>query len=116
MDHMELIKALMVFGADVEIHNDLGETPGLIAARTSKGPNRKILLDMLCSVGVQRCHPPSPGSPPPVTFKAKSQTIGKTTCSSHLAHGSAGQGGAVSTVKPFYIVNHSFYIHCIFYS
>ncbi|XP_053275231.1 85/88 kDa calcium-independent phospholipase A2 isoform X1 [Pleuronectes platessa] len=76
MDHMELIKALMVFGADVEIHNDLGETPGLIAARTSKGPNRKILLDMLCSVGVQRCHPPSPGSPPPVTFKAKSQTIG----------------------------------------
>ncbi|XP_034442283.1 85/88 kDa calcium-independent phospholipase A2-like [Hippoglossus hippoglossus] len=99
MDHMELIKALMVFGDDVEIHNDLGETPGLIAARTSKGPNRKILLDMLCSVGVQRCHPPSPGSPPPVTFKAKSQTIGKTTCSSHLPHGSAGQGGAVSTVK-----------------
>lgn len=37
MDHMELIKALIVFGADVEIHNDLGETPGLIAARTSKG-------------------------------------------------------------------------------
>ena len=34
---MELIKALIVFGADVEIHNDLGETPGLIAARTSKG-------------------------------------------------------------------------------
>lgn len=37
MDHMELIKALIVFGADVEMHNDLGETPGLIAARTSKG-------------------------------------------------------------------------------
>lgn len=37
MDHIELIKALIVFGADVEIHNDLGETPGLIAARTSKG-------------------------------------------------------------------------------
>ncbi|KAM3624378.1 uncharacterized protein V6R79_022688 [Siganus canaliculatus] len=66
MDHMELIKALIVFGADVEIHNDLGETPGLIAARSSKGPNRKILLDMLCSVGVQRCLPPSsPASPPP---------------------------------------------------
>ncbi|XP_068455692.1 85/88 kDa calcium-independent phospholipase A2 isoform X2 [Clinocottus analis] len=63
LDHMELIKALIVFGADVEIHNDLGETPGLIAARTSKGPNRKILLDMLCSVGVQRCLPPSPSSP-----------------------------------------------------
>lgn len=37
LDHMDLIKALIVFGADVEIHNDLGETPGLIAARTSKG-------------------------------------------------------------------------------
>uniref|UniRef100_A0A8C1PY95 phospholipase A2 n=1 Tax=Cyprinus carpio TaxID=7962 RepID=A0A8C1PY95_CYPCA len=37
LDHMDLIKALMVFGADVEVHNDLGETPGLIAARTSKG-------------------------------------------------------------------------------
>nr|XP_046228226.1 85/88 kDa calcium-independent phospholipase A2 isoform X2 [Scatophagus argus] len=70
MDHMELIKALIVFGADVEIHNDLGETPGLIAARTSKGPNRKILLDMLCSVGVQRCLPPSPGSPPPISRPA----------------------------------------------
>uniref|UniRef100_H3DNC9 phospholipase A2 n=1 Tax=Tetraodon nigroviridis TaxID=99883 RepID=H3DNC9_TETNG len=65
LDHIELIKALIVFGADVEIHNDLGETPGLIAARTSKGPNRKILLDMLCSVGVQRCHPPSLNSSPP---------------------------------------------------
>ncbi|XP_042341351.1 85/88 kDa calcium-independent phospholipase A2 isoform X2 [Plectropomus leopardus] len=71
MDHIELIKALIVFGADVEIHNDLGETPGLIAARTSKGPNRKILLDMLCSVGVQRCLPPSPGSPPPFSNTAK---------------------------------------------
>ncbi|XP_034388441.1 85/88 kDa calcium-independent phospholipase A2 [Cyclopterus lumpus] len=63
-DHMELIKALIVFGADVEIHNDLGETPGLIAARTSKGPNRKILLDMLCSVGVQRCLPPPSSKAP----------------------------------------------------
>ncbi|KAM4585219.1 85/88 kDa calcium-independent phospholipase A2 isoform 1-T2 [Odontesthes bonariensis] len=76
MDHLDLIKALIVFGADVEIHNDLGETPGLIAARTSKGPNRKILLDMLCSVGVQRCLPPSPGSPPPISYKTKPQGIG----------------------------------------
>lgn len=76
LDHMELIKALIVFGADVEIHNDLGETPGLIAARTSKGPNRKVLLDMLCSVGVQRCLPPSPGSPPPITNSAKPPGIG----------------------------------------
>lgn len=79
MDHIELIKGLIVFGADVEIHNDLGETPGLIAARTSKGPNRKILLDMLCSVGIGRCLPPSPGSPPPpppISNKTKPRSIG----------------------------------------
>ncbi|KAJ3613975.1 hypothetical protein NHX12_017552 [Muraenolepis orangiensis] len=70
MDRMDLIKALIVFGADMEIHNDLGETPGLIAARTSKGPNRKILLDMICSMGVQRCHPPTPSSPPAATPSA----------------------------------------------
>ncbi|XP_026216274.1 85/88 kDa calcium-independent phospholipase A2 [Anabas testudineus] len=76
MDHMELIKALIVFGADVEIHNDLGETPGLIAARNSKGPNRKILLGMLCNVGVQRCLPPSPGSPPHIQNNTKPPRIG----------------------------------------
>ncbi|XP_072320137.1 85/88 kDa calcium-independent phospholipase A2 isoform X2 [Eucyclogobius newberryi] len=68
MDHMDLIKALIVFGADVRSHNDLGETPGLLAARSSKGANRKIMLDMLCSVGAQRCHPPArspaPARPP----------------------------------------------------
>lgn len=73
MDHIDLIKALIVFGADVEIHNDLGETPGLIAARSSKGTNRKILLDMLCSVGVQRCHPPAK-TPPPVPPRPASKT------------------------------------------
>ncbi|XP_077133553.1 85/88 kDa calcium-independent phospholipase A2 isoform X2 [Ranitomeya variabilis] len=57
-DHLELIKALMVFGADVELANDFGETPGLLAARASKGSNRKVLLDMLCNVGAQRCFPP----------------------------------------------------------
>ncbi|XP_071208264.1 85/88 kDa calcium-independent phospholipase A2-like isoform X1 [Salvelinus alpinus] len=73
MDHMELIKALIVFGADVEMHNDLGETPGLIAARTSKGSNRKVLLNMLCSVGVERCAPPSsPLNPHPPPKKAAS--------------------------------------------
>jgi len=41
LDHMDLIKALMVFGADVEVHNDVGETPGLIAARTSKGERER---------------------------------------------------------------------------
>lgn len=44
-----------------------------------KGPNRKILLDMLCSVGVQRCLPPSPGSPPPMSNQAKPAGIGNTT-------------------------------------
>lgn len=43
MDRIELIKALIVFGADVEIHNDLGETPGLIAARSSKGKKQKAV-------------------------------------------------------------------------
>lgn len=41
MDDIQLIKALIVFGADVELHNDLGETPGLIAARSSKGEWRR---------------------------------------------------------------------------
>uniref|UniRef100_A0AAR2LL90 phospholipase A2 n=1 Tax=Pygocentrus nattereri TaxID=42514 RepID=A0AAR2LL90_PYGNA len=77
LDHMDLIKALIVFGADVEIHNDLGETPGLIAARTSKGPNRKVLLKMLCSVGVERCHPPTPDLPLPSMRRAPPPAIGK---------------------------------------
>ncbi|XP_056125642.1 85/88 kDa calcium-independent phospholipase A2 isoform X1 [Rhinichthys klamathensis goyatoka] len=76
LDHMDLIKALMVFGADVEVHNDVGETPGLIAARTSKGPNRKVLLNMLCSVGAERCHPPSLDSPIPSINKAPPPGIG----------------------------------------
>ncbi|XP_007433520.2 85/88 kDa calcium-independent phospholipase A2, partial [Python bivittatus] len=57
-DHIEMIKALIVFGADVDIPNDLGETPGLVAARTSKGANRKVLLDLLQMIGIERCHPP----------------------------------------------------------
>lgn len=32
-----MIKAIVVFGGDVEIPNDFGETPGLLAARSSKG-------------------------------------------------------------------------------
>uniref|UniRef100_A0A8C5D1U1 phospholipase A2 n=1 Tax=Gouania willdenowi TaxID=441366 RepID=A0A8C5D1U1_GOUWI len=83
MDHMDLIKALIVFGADVEIPNNLGETPGLIAARTSKGPNREILLDMLFSVGVQRFLPASPGSPPPMSSTTKPQGIGNMIVSHH---------------------------------
>ncbi|XP_062989591.1 85/88 kDa calcium-independent phospholipase A2 [Elgaria multicarinata webbii] len=57
-DHLETIKALIVFGGDVEIPNDLGETPGLVAARTSKGANRKVLLDLLKCIGTERFHPP----------------------------------------------------------
>ncbi|XP_018426544.1 PREDICTED: 85/88 kDa calcium-independent phospholipase A2 [Nanorana parkeri] len=63
-DHLELIKALIVFGANVEQPNDFGETPGLMAARSSKGSNRKVLLDMLYNVGAQRCFPPDTQLPP----------------------------------------------------
>ncbi|XP_062845564.1 85/88 kDa calcium-independent phospholipase A2 isoform X2 [Trichomycterus rosablanca] len=76
LDHMDLIKALIVFGADLEIRNDLGETPGLIAARTSKGSNRKVLLNMLCSVGLERCGPSSPDIPSPVTSRPPAPAIG----------------------------------------
>ncbi|XP_067165907.1 85/88 kDa calcium-independent phospholipase A2 isoform X2 [Apteryx mantelli] len=62
-DHLDMIKALVVFGGDVEIPNDFGETPGLLAARSSKGANRKVLLDLLQTVGTERCHPPNTDSP-----------------------------------------------------
>ncbi|XP_066406262.1 85/88 kDa calcium-independent phospholipase A2 isoform X3 [Molothrus aeneus] len=63
-DHLDMIKAIIVFGGDVEIPNDFGETPGLLAARSSKGANRKVLLDLLQTVGTERCHPPpNPDSP-----------------------------------------------------
>ncbi|NXI48782.1 PLPL9 phospholipase, partial [Chloroceryle aenea] len=62
-DHLDMIKAIIVFGGDVEIPNDFGETPGLLAARSSKGANRKVLLDLLQTVGTERCRPPNPDSP-----------------------------------------------------
>ncbi|NXU79178.1 PLPL9 phospholipase, partial [Oreotrochilus melanogaster] len=62
-DNLDMIKAIIVFGGDVEIPNDFGETPGLLAARSSKGANRKVLLDLLQTVGTERCHPPNPDSP-----------------------------------------------------
>ncbi|NXT21827.1 PLPL9 phospholipase, partial [Syrrhaptes paradoxus] len=62
-DHLDMIKAIVVFGGDVEIPNDFGETPGLLAARSSKGANRKVLLDLLQTVGTERCHPAIPDSP-----------------------------------------------------
>ncbi|XP_061868433.1 85/88 kDa calcium-independent phospholipase A2 isoform X2 [Colius striatus] len=62
-DHLDMIKAIIVFGGDVEVPNDFGETPGLLAARSSKGANRKVLLDLLQTVGTERCHPPNPDSP-----------------------------------------------------
>ncbi|XP_008945713.1 PREDICTED: 85/88 kDa calcium-independent phospholipase A2, partial [Merops nubicus] len=62
-DHLDMIKAIVVFGGDVEIPNDLGETPGLLAARSSKGANREVLLNLLQTVGTERCHPPIPASP-----------------------------------------------------
>ena len=35
-DNMEMIKALIVFGAEVDIPNDFGETPAFIASKHSK--------------------------------------------------------------------------------
>ncbi|XP_031456020.1 85/88 kDa calcium-independent phospholipase A2 [Phasianus colchicus] len=61
-DHLDMIKAIVVFGGDVEIPNDFGETPGLLAARNSKGANRKVLLDLLQTVGTERCLPTIPDS------------------------------------------------------
>ncbi|KFV68887.1 85/88 kDa calcium-independent phospholipase A2 [Dryobates pubescens] len=69
-DHLDMIKAIIVFGGDVEIPNDFGETAGLLAARTSKGANRKVLLDLLQTVGTERCHPPNPASPSPAPSAA----------------------------------------------
>uniref|UniRef100_A0ACB8FP94 85/88 kDa calcium-independent phospholipase A2 n=1 Tax=Sphaerodactylus townsendi TaxID=933632 RepID=A0ACB8FP94_9SAUR len=57
-DHLDMIKALVVFGAVVDVPNDFGETPGLLAARTSKGANRKVLLDLLKIIGTECCLPP----------------------------------------------------------
>ncbi|XP_059496479.1 85/88 kDa calcium-independent phospholipase A2 isoform X3 [Stegostoma tigrinum] len=65
LDNLDLIKALIVFGSDVKLPNDFGETPGLIAARHSKGNNRKVMLSLLYSIGAERCYPPSPDSPTP---------------------------------------------------
>ncbi|NXJ14421.1 PLPL9 phospholipase, partial [Odontophorus gujanensis] len=62
-DHLDMIKAIVVFGGDVEVPNDFGETPGLLAARSSKGANRKVLLDLLQTVGTERCLPTIPDSP-----------------------------------------------------
>ncbi|XP_045072903.1 85/88 kDa calcium-independent phospholipase A2 isoform X2 [Coregonus clupeaformis] len=73
MDHMELIKALIVFGADVEIHNDLGETPGLIAARTSKG--FEDIMHVAAAVGAM-----SRGREEVDGFKTGSRKIDRLLC------------------------------------
>ncbi|XP_040262801.1 85/88 kDa calcium-independent phospholipase A2 isoform X1 [Bufo bufo] len=78
-DHLELIKALMVFGADVEQANDFGETPGLLAARSSKGSNRKVLLDMLCNIGAERCFPPDTQFPPAASSPTTAAPVDRTS-------------------------------------
>lgn len=35
-DNLEMIKALIVFGAEVDTPNDFGETPAFIASKISK--------------------------------------------------------------------------------
>ncbi|XP_067554161.1 85/88 kDa calcium-independent phospholipase A2 isoform X5 [Pseudorca crassidens] len=50
-DNMEMVKALIVFGAEVDIPNDFGETPAFIASKNSKLVTRKALLTLLRTVG-----------------------------------------------------------------
>uniref|UniRef100_A0A8D0GVY5 phospholipase A2 n=1 Tax=Sphenodon punctatus TaxID=8508 RepID=A0A8D0GVY5_SPHPU len=69
-DHLDIIKALIVFGGDLEIPNDFGETPGLLAARISKGANRKVLLGLLQTIGTERCYPPNSETPQPTATAA----------------------------------------------
>ncbi|XP_072128109.1 85/88 kDa calcium-independent phospholipase A2 isoform X1 [Mobula birostris] len=71
LDSLDLIKALIVFGADVKLPNDFGETPGLIAARHSKGNNRKVMLSLLYSIGVECCYPPSDSPTSPARHPAR---------------------------------------------
>ncbi|KAM4022298.1 85/88 kDa calcium-independent phospholipase A2 isoform 2-T3 [Anomaloglossus baeobatrachus] len=78
-DQLELIKALMVFGADVEQANDFGETPGLLAARASKGSNRKVLLDMLYNVGAQRCFPPDTQLPAAASYPTPAPPVDRNS-------------------------------------
>ncbi|XP_069765535.1 85/88 kDa calcium-independent phospholipase A2 isoform X2 [Narcine bancroftii] len=99
LDNLDLIKALIVFGADVKSPNDFGETPGLIAARHSKGNNRKVMLNLLYSIGAECCYPPPdsptssathPARPAPVkgtTGLGYSDLIGITTVLGSLSKG-----------------------------
>ncbi|XP_041272641.1 85/88 kDa calcium-independent phospholipase A2 isoform X4 [Onychostruthus taczanowskii] len=83
-DHLDMIKAIIVFGGDVEIPNDFGETPGLLAARSSKGANRKVLLDLLQTVGTERCHPPPNPDSPSLAPSAASFLEGQPSSRSNL--------------------------------
>ncbi|NXP60997.1 PLPL9 phospholipase, partial [Chloropsis cyanopogon] len=83
-DHLDMIKAIIVFGGDVEIPNDFGETPGLLAARSSKGANRKVLLDLLQTVGTERCHPPPNPDSPSLAPAAASFLEGQPSSRSNL--------------------------------
>lgn len=58
-DNMEMVKALIVFGAEVDTPNDFGETPALIASKISKR--------MYSAVSVQR-------------FRAGLETEGSPSC------------------------------------
>jgi len=68
-DNVEMIKALIVFGAEVDTPNDFGETPAFIASRISKrtcsalwdqswgvgGAGRREVLAIRC---LHPVHPP----------------------------------------------------------
>uniref|UniRef100_A0AAA9TRV5 85/88 kDa calcium-independent phospholipase A2 n=2 Tax=Bos taurus TaxID=9913 RepID=A0AAA9TRV5_BOVIN len=60
-DNVEMIKALIVFGAEVDTPNDFGETPAFIASRISKLVTRKALLTLLRTVGADYRFPLTQG-------------------------------------------------------
>ncbi|XP_032122633.1 85/88 kDa calcium-independent phospholipase A2 isoform X4 [Sapajus apella] len=62
-DNVEMIKALIVFGAEVDTRNDFGETPTLLASKISKLVTRKAILTLLRTVGAEYCFPHIHGVP-----------------------------------------------------
>ncbi|KAM7115105.1 85/88 kDa calcium-independent phospholipase A2 isoform 3-T4 [Molossus nigricans] len=61
--NVEMIKALIVFGAEVETPNDCGETPACIASKISKLVTRRTVLTLLKNIGVGHHSPVLPGAP-----------------------------------------------------
>lgn len=50
IDDVELVKMLLLFGADCNVTNDFGEAPGLLFMRSTK-PNKDKIIELLSSIG-----------------------------------------------------------------